>query len=95
MSKRELEQKFTKSEMFFVAWRSTEVAFQMEKKFKTPVGTAGEMPTRDFGGVKVPQNLPAHFFNAQGELDLRGVTGKEAHRYFQSLGIPLAVMSAK
>lgn len=93
MSKRELEEKFTVSELFFVAWRSSEIAFGMEKKFKAT--GLGDTKVKNFGGINVPQNLPEHFFNEQGELDLRRVTGREAYRYFQAIGIPLAVMPAK
>lgn len=40
----------------------------------------------------MPEGLPDHFFNKEGELDLSGVTGEEARRYFQAIGIKLPII---
>jgi hypothetical protein len=95
MSKREIEAKFTRSEMVLLAWRSQELSYQMEQKTKGIGGgsqgaTSGKRRNNYAG--QLPDDLPDHFFNADGELDLRQVTGKEAHKLLSSMGIILPVI---
>ena len=58
-------------------------------------GTA-ELPTpgkrREIPGAHIPEGLPDHFFNEEGDLDLRGVTAKEAWKFFDINGIHLPVI---
>lgn len=88
LGKRELEEKFTKSELVLLAWRSQEVSASLEKGAPTgaPAGTYRKMTD-----AQVPEGLPDHFYNEQGEVDLRKVTGAEAYRYFSSVGIKLPI----
>ena len=37
----------------------------------------------------VPEGVPEHFFNEDGEIDLRQVSGKEALKYFAAMGIAI------
>lgn len=114
MSKRELEAKFTKSELFIVAWRSREVAWHLQesqndkKKYKqnddeeplpkwSDVSSEREMRykkqrRRPKIDPRLPANLPDHFFNEEGELDLRGVKGHEAWKFLASQGLKLPIM---
>jgi len=66
----------------------------MKVKIKSP-------PTPDLpAGAKttpqgvLPEGLPNRFFNADGELDLRGVTGADAFRFFQAQGKTLPISTA-
>lgn len=43
--------------------------------------------------VVIPENLPDKFFNDEGEVDLRRVTGEEARKYFSMLGMQLPVIN--
>jgi hypothetical protein len=88
LSKRELEEKFTRSEMVLLAWRSQEVSAKLEQT------TAGMNSGKNFNS-NAPQGLPKHFYNEEGEVDLRQVTGAEAYRYFSSRGVRLPIMSGK
>lgn len=98
MSKREMEQKFTKSEIVLIGWRSMETAFQMQQKTKaidTPAGSTVDIEELLKGAAKrpdMPGNLPKHFYNEEGELDLSKVSGGEAYRYLTGMGIPFGVM---
>ena len=78
---REINERFTKSELFISAWRSQEVSYQMRKKMKSP----GPEVEKDV-------DLPTHFYNEQGEIDLRKVKGEEARRYLTSLGLDLPIL---
>jgi len=96
---RELDAKFTRSEIFFTAWRSCETSYQMKKKMKPIHGSPSSVsdeatrPKRNYAGVSVPENLPDKFFDpTTGELDLRRVTGREAYQFFQMQGIRLPII---
>lgn len=100
MPLREIEAQFTRSEMHMLAWRSQEQYWQMKDKFKETEKTSGQLDIpmphkgsknrKEYDG-KVPTNLPDHFYNEQGEIDLRQVTGDEAYRFFQMQGIRLPI----
>lgn len=81
LNKRELEAKFTKSEMALLAWRSQE----MSAALKASMGESSGM-RKDAGATK---GLPANMFNEEGELDLRGATAAQAYKYFQGIGMPI------
>lgn len=88
MSKRELEAKFTKSEIVFLAWRSQEVSFKLDQGMETSKSSAKNIK---YSG-QVPSDLPDEFFNEKGEIDLRGVTGEQAYNFFSNQGIHLPIM---
>jgi hypothetical protein len=92
LSKRELEAKFMKSEVVLLAWRSQELANNMNKDSDRPA--LGKRRPHSFD-VSVPEGLPDHFYNKDGEIDLRQVTGEEAYRYFSSQGIRLPIMGGR
>jgi hypothetical protein len=87
---REINERFTTSELVFVAWRSQESADQLKKSVDTPSKTDDATVPR---GAKTPTGLPKEFYNPEGELDLRQVTGRQALEYFKTLGITFPVMA--
>lgn len=91
LSKRELESKFTRSELVLLAWRSQEQSAMLDASLKKNKG-GSRTPSGSYE-EGVPEGLPPHFYNERGEVDLRKVTGKEAYRYFSSLGIKLPIMT--
>lgn len=101
MSKREIDKKFTRSEMAILGWRSQEISASLQKQSDgvttsntdTQVGRKSRRRQQD----GVPENLPDHFYNENGEVDLRQVTGAEAYKYFQKQGIrlPLVMVNEK
>jgi hypothetical protein len=91
LSKRELDAKFTKSELALLAWRSQEVSASMEKSTGSRKGQR-----KNYSDAEVPEGLPDHFFDPEtGELDLRRVTGEEAYKYMAAIGIRLPVMGRR
>ncbi len=90
LSKRELEKKFTRSELVLLAWRSQEMAASLD----TPAKTSPEAQSRKrfYFDAQVPEGLPDKFFNEDGEVDLRQVTGEEAYKYMSSVGVKLPIM---
>lgn len=99
LSKRELEAKFTKSEMVLLAWRSQEMSHNMNVQTKVGVGT----PRRSVDGM-IPEGLPDHFFRKDydpetglgpGELDLRQVKGEEAYKFFSTMGVHLPIIGGR
>lgn len=93
MSKRELEAKFTKSELVLLAWRSQEVSASMEKS--TGGASTGQGRRKSYSDAVVPEGLPDKFYNKEGEVDLRQVTGKEAYKYMSAIGIRLPIMGRR
>lgn len=90
----EIEERFTKSELAIVAWSSQEQSEHLRQRMKKSEDEGkvqyGTPPNAKIPpGTTVPENLPAKFFNAQGELDLSGVTGVEAWKYMQAIGVKL------
>jgi hypothetical protein len=127
---REIEQRFTKSEIVLYAWRSQEQYYQFQQRMakNQPDVSEEESEEEDYEEVtgnedvdrildavdrnynldrkkeirrkkrikkkvtgKIPQNLPDRFYNKDGEVDLRQVTGEDAMKYFSKQGIPLPV----
>ena len=100
LSKRELEEKFTRSELVLIGWRSQEMAASLEKQTADVRHSVGSYSGAKYAG-EVPEGLPDHFFRktydpetglGPGELDLRQVTGEEAYKYFASMGIKLPII---
>lgn len=79
MSMTEIYHKFTKSEIAIMSWTSQEQVINLEKKTQTkPVQKEQS---------NIEGDLPEHFYNEQGEVDLRRVTGKEAVKFLAAQGI--------
>jgi len=102
IGKRELEAKFTKSEMVLLAWRSQEVSHNMDASTKNTL-TNGSGSAR-VDRSQIPENLPDHFFRKDwdpeagigpGELDLRQVRGDEAYKYFSTMGVHLPIFGSR
>lgn len=105
----EVWERFTKSEMAILSWRSQEQYWQMkmrmgdrprrkqkvDKKAAQQLAKAREGSRLDYEDELV-DNLPDKYFNNEGELDLRNVTGPEAIAYLnaksQALNLPLFPM---
>lgn len=92
LSKREIEKKFVRSELALLAWRSQEISASLDKA-RTDAKEAPPKTQRRTLGAQVPDGLPDHFFNEEGELDLRKVRGEEAYRYMAAIGIKLPVFA--
>jgi len=88
-----------------MGWRSQEQHWHLKKKFppkkeeeegeespRLPV-PGGSKRKRYTDDVMIPEGLPDRFFNEEGEVDLRLVTGEEARKYFGSLGMDLPIMN--
>lgn len=92
---REIRKRFTLSEIVFISWRSQEQAYNL--KHSTDKGGKPKTKTAKGGKARkevdgyIPDGLPDHFFNDEGEVDLRQVKGEEARQYFAALGIQLPV----
>lgn len=86
----EIEERFTKSELGIVSWRSQETYHQMSVKMKknAPPMVPGVQTQK---GI-IPEGLPKKFFNAEGEVDLRQVTGVEAWNFMRAQGITLPMI---
>jgi len=89
----EIEERFCKSELGIIGWRSQEVAYHMDKKMKKGSAEAGpsEEARAHFNDPSLPTSLPERFFNKEGELDLRGVTGADALKFLgmQGVNVPM------
>jgi len=59
------------------------MAYQMDKKMKPGHGPSKEA----YENENLPTGLPERFFNTDGELDLRQVTGAEALKFLRAQGI--------
>lgn len=89
---REIEERFTKSELGVVAWRSQERYHQMSKRMKKATREMPSMGEKQEIDARMPSGLPRRFFNEEGELDLSKVNSVDAAKYFQSIGMPLPIM---
>lgn len=95
MPLREIRDRFTWSELVLMGWRSAEQTHQL--KSKTPENlraapAATGKKRKAYGPDElIPDNLPDRFFNEEGEVDLRKVTGKDAARYLNAIGIHVPI----
>ena len=62
------------------------------EKIITKIVPGGKRIRRKQYSGQVPRGLPDKFYDENGEINLTKVTGAEAHRYFQSLGMPLPMI---
>ncbi len=58
LSKRELEKKFTRSELLLLAWRSQEISASFAQQIPSSSGTRKKFYT----DASVPEGLPDHFW---------------------------------
>lgn len=90
----EINERFTRSELFMVAWRSQEQHFNLKKRMKKydkPGSNVGDRSR--YGSTDIiPDELPESFYNDEGEIDLSKVTGNQARKYMANLGIPFPVI---
>lgn len=92
LSKRDIEKKFTRSEMALLAWRSQEIAAQLEKSTES---SATVPPKRRYSNAQLPEGLPDRFFNEEGEIDLRQVPGEDAYKFLALQGMQLPIMTGR
>jgi hypothetical protein len=85
----EIEERFCKSDLAIVGWRSQETSYLMDKKMKRGSDSAGPPAeaSRYYNDPSLPTGMPAKFFNESGELDLRGVTGADALKFLRGQGV--------
>lgn len=94
----EVHERFTRSEIYMMAWRSQEQHHHMMERMDDIKKPKGEAPQRQgrrsrYGADDIiPEGLPDHFFNKNGEVDLSQVTGKEAMQYMSSIGMHFPIM---
>jgi hypothetical protein len=84
----EIEEKFTLSEMAIMSWSSQEHMAGLEKRSVNRPTRTKESNTKQ----NKTESLPEHFYNEEGEIDLRRVTGKEAYRFLSSQGIKIPII---
>lgn len=101
---REIKTRYTKSEMFILAWRSMEQYQQTKRQMKRARQGTGtgikyeakeEKPERmhkHYESGQIPEGLPDKFFDEEGGVNLSKVTGEEAVRYLNLIGIPVSRM---
>jgi hypothetical protein len=90
---REIKERFTWSEVVLMGWRSQEQVHQLKKKTPKGIGAhAGDgKPRKHYSPGEIPDNLPDRFFNEEGEVDLRQVTGRDAVQYLAAIGLKVPV----
>lgn len=89
----EISDRFTRSELVLMAWRSQEQHHQFKKKMKRTTsknfGTETEGKKRKvYEDAETPEGLPDEYFNDEGEVDLSQVTGSQARQYLAHIGMP-------
>jgi len=103
MPRWEIEEKFCRSELVLMAWRSQEQNQYFKERMKeSESGKKRNKGHNTYDGDIVPEGLPDEFYAAQDIYDKRGrliahkgdiylgqVKGEDARRYMQSIGIPL------
>lgn len=104
----EVNERFTKSELYIVAWRSQEQHHHLKKKMKdakTENTQSKERRTRYGPYDQIPDGLPDEFYAqdtvkdkfgkvmaSPGEVNLSQVTGDKARKYMASIGMPFPEM---
>jgi len=98
MSMDEIEEKFTKSELMIMSWTSQEQAAHLEeetKRKKTSIKNKTQLQDleEELSGKEITtverqsSDLPDRYYNEEGEVDLRKVSGKEAVRLLSAMGM--------
>jgi hypothetical protein len=95
MPMKEIEKRFTRSDMTLIAWRSQETSAQMRKRMKDSASKAPPKTItsgREHTYAMIPEGLPENFYNEENEVDLSKVSSEEALTYFKSFGIYIPVI---
>lgn len=99
---REIKKRYKKSEMAIMAWRSSEMAFNMKANLHVPQGQRVAQPQQreelhsavsDDALALLERRLGpivSKLENKNGEIDLGQLTGEEALRYMNAMGMPFA-----
>lgn len=74
-----------------MGWRSQEMSYSLEQQTKAAADGVSAPPKVPLD-AQIPMGLPAHFYNEQGEIDLRNVSGEEAYRFMMAQGIKLPIV---
>lgn len=88
---RELKKRYTRSELFILAWRSAEIAHNMGENAKPR--TPSQHPTVDIDDAYESAlerrlgSIANKITDKDGEVDLHGLTGKEVLNFFGALGV--------
>lgn len=92
---REIEERFTRSELVIIAWRSQEMHHNFKKQrgdsiVETSTQSKSGKYRKEYPDGIGPEGMPDHFFDEHGDFNLSKVTGEEAKRYFETrLKIPM------
>jgi len=86
-----MEAKFRRSELIIMAWRSQEVSASLKMQTDGTTQPPAGRKKKTYSDAQVPQGLPDKFYNKDGEIDLRQVTGPEAYQFMMSQGIKLPI----
>jgi hypothetical protein len=95
MPLREIKERFTWSEIVLMGWRSQEQTHQLKSKSGNirswKEDKANVKQRKAYAEGEIPANLPDRFFNEEGEVDLRKVTGRDAVQYLAAVGIHVPI----
>lgn len=104
MPLREIEEKFTRSELILMAWRSQEQHYNFKKRMKSHEdnydmddqtegahsGTKADRKRKTYNDGIGPERMPDEFFDEHGDFNLSKVKGEQARQYFERiLRIPM------
>ncbi len=84
---REIRSRFTWSEIVMLGWRSAEQTHHLKSKSPSGGWKESGKPRKKYMQGEIPENLPDRFFNEEGEVDLRQVTGRDAVQYLAAVGL--------
>lgn len=98
---------YTRSELVLMAFDSREKAYHMQLKYddgknspsrgRLPMSSPSNGVRETIDSYELPEGvnngiaIPKVFFNDEGEVDLRQVTGPQAVRYLRSLGVNIVM----
>jgi hypothetical protein len=94
---REIDERFTSSELVMMAWRSKEQSHYWKKKLKNydddeddvPKKKSSKKKRKQYDGIG-PERMPDEFFDDSGDFNLSKVQGEKARQYFERiLGISM------
>lgn len=104
---REIQDRFTKSELVILGWRSAEQAYKMRLRMHRPSKDEdddkpvfeGEAKTeakaegkkKTYADADTPENLPDRFYDEEGEVNLSKTTLRDAVQYMNAIGIKMPV----
>lgn len=100
LSLREIEEKYTLSEIGLMAWRSQEQAYQMRSKLKDKPSLSApstrvadpDVDKRIAAIDAIEQHLGAPLEDDKGRFSVKGQTGETALKVFAALGLNFPTM---